>query len=50
MDKIHITENPKGTFSCDVGITVGEWQEILTDTHLTTLMSSQKKMILACSK
>ena len=36
MDKIYIKENPYGTFSCDIDITVTEWQNILKNKKLTT--------------
>ena len=36
MKKIYIEENPKGTFSCDVGISAKEWQDILSNKKLTT--------------
>ena len=36
MDQIHIIENPKGTYSCEIGISVAEWQELLSDRDLTT--------------
>lgn len=36
MKNIQIIEKPKGTFSCDIGISVDEWQEILTNPQITT--------------
>ena len=36
MKNIQIIEKPKGTFSCDIGICVDEWQEILTNPQITT--------------
>lgn len=45
MDKIYIRETPHGTFSCDIDITVTEWQNILknkkltTDNYMTALMA-----------
>ena len=45
MEKIYTVENPKGTFSCDIDITVAEWQDILknkkltTDNYMTALMA-----------
>ncbi|WP_278524723.1 McrB family protein [Segatella salivae] len=36
MKNIQIIEKPKGTFSCDIGICVYEWQEILTNPQITT--------------
>ena len=36
MKNIQIIEKPKGTSSCDIGISVDEWQEILTNPQITT--------------
>lgn len=36
MKNIQIMEKPKGTSSCDIGISVDEWQEILTNPQITT--------------
>ena len=36
MKNIQIIEKPKGTFSCDIGISVDEWQGILTNPQITT--------------
>ena len=36
MKNIQIIEKPKGTSSCDIGISVDEWQEILTNSQITT--------------
>lgn len=36
MKNIQIIEKPKGTYSCDIGISVDEWQEILTNPQITT--------------
>lgn len=36
MKNIQIIEKPKGTFSCDIGISVDEWQKILTNPQITT--------------
>lgn len=36
MKNIQIIEKPKGTSSCDIGICVDEWQEILTNPQITT--------------
>ena len=36
MEQIHIIENPKGTYSCKIGVSVDEWQELLSDRDLTT--------------
>lgn len=36
MKNIQIIEKPKGTFSCDIGISVDEWQEILSNPQITT--------------
>ena len=35
MKNIQIIEKPKGTSSCDIGISVDEWQEILTNPQIT---------------
>ena len=45
MEKIYTVEGPKGTFSCELGITVKEWEDILknkkltTDNYMTALMA-----------
>lgn len=36
MKNIQIIEKPKGTSSSDIGISVDEWQEILTNPQITT--------------
>lgn len=36
MKNIQIIGKPKGTSSCDIGISVDEWQEILTNPQITT--------------
>ena len=36
MKNIQIIEKPKGTSSCDIGLSVDEWQEILTNPQITT--------------
>lgn len=36
MKNIQIIEKPKGTSSCDIGISVDEWQKILTNPQITT--------------
>lgn len=36
MKNIQIIEKPKGTSSCDIEISVDEWQEILTNPQITT--------------
>ena len=36
MKNIQIIEKPKGTSSCDIGVSVDEWQEILTNPQITT--------------
>ena len=36
MKNIQIMEKPKGTSSCDIGISVDKWQEILTNPQITT--------------
>ena len=36
MKNIQIIEKPKGTSSCDIGVSVDEWQEILTTPQITT--------------
>lgn len=36
MEQVHIMENPKGTYSCEIGISVAEWQKLLLDRDLTT--------------
>ena len=36
MKNIQIIEKPKGTSCCDIGISVDEWQEILTNPQITT--------------
>lgn len=36
MKNIQIIEKPKGTSSCDIGLSVDEWQEILTNPEITT--------------
>lgn len=36
MEKIQIIESPKGTFSCQLDITVEEWETILQDKTITT--------------
>lgn len=36
MKEIHITEEPKGTYSCDIGVSSTEWQEILANPDITT--------------
>lgn len=45
MKNIQIIEKPKGTFSCDIGICVDEWQEILTNPQITT--ENYRKALLA---
>lgn len=45
MKEIKIIEHPKGTFSCDIDISVEEWQDILLDTSLIT--SNYKKALMA---
>lgn len=45
MEKIYTVESPKGTFSCELDITVKEWEDILknkkltTDNYMTALMA-----------
>ena len=36
MKNIQIIEKPKGISSCDIGVSVDEWQEILTNPQITT--------------
>lgn len=36
MEYIYIKEGPKGTYSCELGISAEEWQAILSDKTLTT--------------
>lgn len=36
MKNIQIIEKPKGISSSDIGISVDEWQEILTNPQITT--------------
>jgi len=36
METIHIIESPKGTFSCELGISVEEWKTLLQDSSVTT--------------
>lgn len=36
MEQIQVTEMPKGTFSCNIGITKEEWQQILANPDITT--------------
>lgn len=36
MKQIKVTENPKGTYSCEIGISAEEWIEILTNPDVTT--------------
>ena len=36
MEQVHIIENPKGAYSCEIGISVAEWQKLLLDRDLTT--------------
>ena len=45
MKNIQIIEKPKGTYSCDIGISVDEWQEILTNPQITT--ENYRKALLA---
>lgn len=45
MKNIQIIEKPKGTSSCDIGISVDEWQEILTNPQITT--ENYRKALLA---
>ena len=45
MKNIQIIEKPKGTSSCDIGICVDEWQEILTNPQITT--ENYRKALLA---
>lgn len=36
MEKIKIKEEPKGTYSCNIGISTSEWETILNNTDVTT--------------
>lgn len=36
MKNIQMTEEPRGTFSSELGVSVAEWQEILSDRQVTT--------------
>lgn len=36
MEEIKIIESPRGTFSCEIGITVEEWESILKNSNITT--------------
>ena len=45
MDKIYTSEGPKGTFTCDIGISVDEWQNILSNKKLTS--DNYKKALMA---
>ncbi len=48
MENISIIEYPKGTFSCELDISVGEWVEILSDNTITT--QSYKDTLMAFYK
>jgi len=48
MKEIISKESPKGTYSCDVGVSVEKWLEILKDTTATT--ENAKKVLLAFYK
>ena len=45
MEKIYTKEGPKGTFSCEIDVTVEEWQKILANKTLTT--DNYRKALLA---
>ena len=36
MTNIQMIEDPRGTFSSELGVSVAEWQEILSDRQVTT--------------
>lgn len=45
MEKIQVIEDPKGTFSSNVGISVEEWKDILSNPSITT--SNYKDALMA---
>lgn len=45
MEKIQVTVSPDGVYSCEIGVSVEEWEEILSDPTVT--LSGYKTALLA---